>query len=344
LIALEAETALATFRADTASGTVIALTPPWSARADDAGCPAAAAGQLLGRYRLIERLGQGSQGEVWRAIETGPGGREVALKVLPPAQSRDRRRMAQFRHEAERGRRISGPALLPTLDHGVSAEGIPFMAMPLVDGCSLVDVLARRRDPSGASVSPARLHRLALATEADYLRGVVRVVARVARGLAMAHAADVVHRDIKPANILLDRRREGEGFLCDFGLGRDLDIATPAQLRDGAGTPLYMAPERLLRRHADEMLSDIYALGATLFEALTFVPPIAIPEGLPWDSWAIHLAAARPGPPSARRGGIPADLDAIVMKAMARRPDRRYASANLLADDLDRFLAGGSRQ
>ncbi len=340
MITLEAETALATFRADTASGTAIALTPPWVAPVDDPGYPSAAAGQMLGQYRLIERLGQGSQGEVWRAVEAGPDGREVALKVLPPALSRDRRRMAQFRHEAERGRRLSGPALLPTLDHGVSADGIPFMAMPLVDGCSLVDILARRRDPAGTSGSPARLHRLARATDADYLRGVVRVVARVARGLAVAHAADVVHRDIKPANILLDRRRAGEGFLCDFGLGRDLDIATPAQLRDGAGTPLYMAPERLLRRRADELLSDIYALGATLFEALTLAPPVAVPEGLPWDSWAIHLAAARPGPPSACRAGIPAALDAIVMKAMARRPDRRYATADLLAADLDRFLAG----
>ncbi len=234
--------------------------------------------------------------------------------------------------------RLAGPALLPTLEFG-EAEGFLYMAMPLIDGCSLHDIIARRngREPVG---SPLRLHRLAFAADDDYLRGVTRVLKRVARTLASVHAADVVHRDIKPANILLDRGRDDAGFLCDFGLGRDLDVATPAQLRDGAGTPLYMAPERLLRRPADEIRCDIYALGVTLFEAVTLVPPLQVPEGLSWPSWMTYLATTRPRRPRTLRDKIPAALEAIILKAMARRPGRRYPMAASMADDLDRFLAG----
>src|SRR5207237_7498938 len=132
-------------------------------------------------------------------------------------------------------------------------------------------------------------HPLAEATEEDYIEGVVRAVARVARTLDHVHASCVAHRDIKPTNILLDRNREDGVFPCDFGLARDLDVATPEQLRDGAGTPLYMPPERLLRLRADEVLCDVYALGATLYEAVTLVPPMQVPEDLPWTAWISYL-------------------------------------------------------
>lgn len=295
-------------------------------------------GLLVGRYRLVERLGQGSQGEVWRAAPLEAGCEDVALKVLPPALARDPKRLAQFRHEAERGARISGPAVVTISDFGES-NGLVFMAMTLVDGCSLSEVVKWRRSP--ATTGPHfRLHRLAFASPADYVQGVTQVLARVARGLAEVHASGIVHRDIKPANILLDRRRSDEGFLCDFGLGRDLDVATPAQMRDGAGTPLYMAPERLLRYRADERLCDIYALGATLFEAVTLSPPFQLPDGLPWHSWHTYLAEARPPVPSDVCPGVPPALDAIILKAIDRHPDLRYASADALALDLERFLHG----
>ncbi|MBV8382094.1 MAG: serine/threonine protein kinase [Planctomycetaceae bacterium] len=299
--------------------------------------PMTEAGQVLGRYRLVERLGRGCQGEVWRAATLAPEAQEVALKVLQRDLARDPRRMAQFRREADRGMRLAGPALLPTLEYG-EAEGFFYMAMPLVDGCSLRDIIAWRngREPVG---TPLRLPRLAFAADDEYLRGVTKVLERVARALAGVHAAHVAHRDIKPANILLDRGRDA-GFLCDFGLGRDLDVATAEQLRDGAGTPLYMAPERLLRRPADEIRCDIYALGATLFEAVTLVPPLQVPEGLSWPSWTTYLATTRPRRPRTLRDEIPPALEAIILKAMARRPGRRYPTAASLADDLDRFLAG----
>jgi serine/threonine-protein kinase len=217
--------------------------------------------------------------------------------------------------------------------------------MPLVDGCSLGELIAwKRRDASkGALRAPVDpRHPLAEAVGYTYLQGMVHVMAQLARTVDHVHRARVVHRDIKPANILLDRHRAEGVFLCDFGLARDLDIATPEQLRDGAGTPLYMAPERLLRRFADETLCDIYALGATLYEAVTLVPPVAIPDDLPWPSWTSYLATTPPVPPRRLRPEIPEVLEAIILRCLAHAPERRYPAAAALASDLQSFLARAS--
>jgi serine/threonine-protein kinase len=303
---------------------------PWSGRPS-------VAGRRLGRFWLVERLGRGCQGDVWKAIQVEPFIESVALKILTRALARDPKRRAQFRREAERGARLAGPSLLPTYEYG-EVDGIVYMAMPLVNGCSLRDVVTYRRNPRSPRL-PGRLHPLAFEPDAGYVRGVARLFGRVARALDDVHAAQVAHRDIKPSNILLDCGPDDGVFLCDFGLARDLDVATPAQLCDGAGTPLYMPPERLLRSPADEVRCDIYALGATLFEALTLVPAFQIPEDLPWTDWAAFLALAEPPKPGALRGGIPVDLEGIVVRAMDRDPRRRHATAARLADDLDQFLA-----
>jgi serine/threonine-protein kinase len=296
-----------------------------------------AAERRLGRFWLVERLGRGCQGDVWKAIQVEPCIESVALKILPRSLARNPKRRAQFRREAERGARLAGPSLLPTYEYG-EIDGIVYIAMPLVDGCSLHDVVTYRRDP-GSRGTPPRLHPLAFEPDADYVRNIARLFARVARALADVHGARVAHRDIKPSNILLDRGTDRGVFLCDFGLARDLDFATPAQLRDGAGTPLYMPPERLLRSPADEILCDIYALGATLFEALTLAPPFQVPEDLPCSEWASFLAMAEPPRPRALRGGISAELEAIVIRAMDRDPRRRHASARQLAEALEQDLA-----
>jgi serine/threonine-protein kinase len=221
------------------------------------------------------------------------------------------------------------------------------MAMPLVDGCSLAELIAWKRRGAGAGAGALRApiaprHPLANAVGSAYLRGVVHAMVRLVRTVDHVHRARVVHRDIKPANILLDGHRPEGVFLCDFGLARDLDIATPEQLRDGAGTPLYMAPERLLRRFADEILCDIFALGATLYEAVTLVPPVSIPESVPWPSWASYLATTRPLPPRCLRPEIPAVLEAIILRCIAHAPERRYPAAAALASDLQSFLARAS--
>jgi eukaryotic-like serine/threonine-protein kinase len=292
---------------------------------------------MIGRYRLIERIGRGRQADVWRAVGENDATRVVALKVLPAAEvHRDPRRRAQLRREAERGVRLTGPSLLPILEYGEDA-GTSFMAMPLVLGCTLADVISQRLDfGDGQHIGAG--HRLAFVPDAKYSREVAVVMTRVAHAAHEAHRGLVVHRDIKPGNVLLRHDHASGVYLCDFGLARDLDVATPGQLRDGAGSPLYMAPERLLKRPADEVRCDVFALGVTLCEALTLRPPLEVPAGLPREHWAEYLATTVPHAPSKLRPTIPPALEDIVLRATARDPARRYPTAAEFAHDLFKFL------
>jgi eukaryotic-like serine/threonine-protein kinase len=289
----------------------------------------------VGPYRLIQRLGRGSQGEVWKAVRLEPPVEIVALKLLMPPGRRDPRRLARFRREAERGASLSGRGILPIFEFGQDGK-VVFFAMPLVDGFTLCRVLAQRRGLR-AGRTPPRWHRMAELPEPLYIGAVARVLASVARALEDAHAARVVHCDVKPANILLDRCDGGPVYLIDFGLGRDLD-AMPESRPVRAGTVLYMAPEKLSGRRVDEALCDIYALGATGFEAVALRPPRVLPEGLPRSLWARYLAEAEPPRPRTILPRLPEELEAILTRAMARDPGRRYQSAMAMAEDLERFL------
>jgi serine/threonine-protein kinase len=171
-----------------------------------------------------------------------------------------------------------------------------------------------------------------------------RILARATRALARAHSQQIAHRDIKPANILLATQGRGGVYLCDFGLGRDLEVATSEQMRDGAGTPMYMAPERLLRIAADEIRCDIYSMGVTLFEALTLARPFVVPPHVTLAMLAAYLVGASPRAPGDVHPEFPEEHAAVIQKAMARDPNRRYRSAEELAGDLDRLGRGGSLQ
>ena len=295
----------------------------------------------LGPYHLVAPRAHGGQAEVWEAVRIDPVVERVALKLLPPAVAREPRRRARLRHEARRGAALDGPALLPTYEFGID-HGIAYLVLPWVDGPTLAEVLDQRRR-CHAGVPPPCVHRLALLPESQYLRAVVRALARVARGLQAAHAARVVHRDVKPANILLDRHDPGRVFLIDFGLGRDLDAVTAEQLRrDRSGTLPYVAPEKLRGGPADAVLGDVYALGVTLFEAVTLRPPWAIPAAVSRAAQVAYLVRTEPLRPRAVRPELPAALEAIVLRAMARDPRQRYQSAEAVAADLERFLGGAS--
>jgi eukaryotic-like serine/threonine-protein kinase len=298
--------------------------------------PLLAAGDRLGGYRLLERLGCGGQGDVWKAMRREPFVELVALKVLRPSLACDPARMAQFRREAERGGRLAGPSLLPVYELGVS-QGYHFMAMPYVEGITLREVI-RDRIAHLSGRPTEGLHRLVTLDEPDYLQAMTGILTEATEALARAHAQRVAHRDIKPANLLLDNRRPEGVYLCDFGLGRDLEVATPQQMRDGAGTPMYMAPERLLRVTADEIKGDIYSMGVTIFEALTLSRPFQVPEYVTFSALPAFLAGAQPRRPSEVQRDLPEDLEAIILRAMDRNPVRRYESADELAEDL-RHLA-----
>ncbi len=296
-----------------------------------------APGDRLGGYRLLERLGHGGQGDVWKAMRGAPESGLVALKVLRPSLARDPARMAQFRREAERGGRLEGPSLLQVYECGVES-GYHFMAMCYVEGTSLRDVIRARAAHLAGRASEGS-HRLIALDEPGYLRAMTGVLAGAAEALARVHAQRIAHRDVKPANILLDNGRPEGVYLCDFGLGRDLEIATPHQMRDGAGTPMYMAPERLLRTTADEVRCDIYSLGVTLFEALTLCRPFQVPEHVTLASLPAFLATSRPRRPCELRPDLPRDVEAVIVEAMDRDPARRPDSADRLAADLRRIEA-----
>jgi serine/threonine-protein kinase len=286
----------------------------------------------VGPYRLIRRLGRGSQGQVWEAVRLDPPVEVVALKLLSPSGRHDPRKFARFRHEALRGAGLEGRGILPIYEFGHEDE-VAFFAMPLVEGFSLARVLDQRRRHRAGAI-PCRWCRLALLPEALYTDAVVRVLASVARALGDAHAARVVHCDVKPANVLLERGVGGRAYLIDFGLGRDLDAMPASRPRTLEGTSLYMAPEKLSGRRVDESLCDIYALGATGFEALALRPPRALPEGLPRPMWARYLVVAEPPLLRTIVPGLPEHLGAIL----ARDPRRRYQSAVAMAEDLERYL------
>jgi serine/threonine-protein kinase len=294
----------------------------------------------LGRYRLIEQLDRGCQGEVWRALQVDPIVEEVALKLLWGEQAEHRGFRSQFHREAMWGARLHSPWLLPTYEFGVEG-GIVYLAQPLVEGASLAELIASYRRWSRGAVAPRR-HWLEQIPRGTYVGAIVTIMARIARGLAVAHAAHVAHRDIKPANILVDRFRPGRAFLCDFGLARDFHDSAPPILCESAGTPLYMAPERLLRQSSDEVLCDVYALGVTLAEAACLVCPFSIPTGLPWSCWPEYLAHSAPRDLSAVAPWLPAPLQAIIRRAMNRDPRERYPTVTALAEDLERVRSWGA--
>lgn len=299
--------------------------------------PPLAPGDRLGEYRLLERLGHGGQGDVWKAIRSGAGHGLVALKVLRPSLARDPARMAQFRREAERGGRLAGPSLLPVSERGVE-NGYHFLVMPYIEGITLRGVI-RTRAARLAGRPDEDSHRLVELDDPGYWHAMLGILAGAAECLARVHAQQVAHRDVKPANILLDDGRPEAVYLCDFGLGRDLEIATPQQMRDGAGTPMYMAPERLLRATADEIRCDVYSLGVTIFEALTLSRPFRVPGHITLAALPAFLAVARPRRPSEIRPGFPEDLEELILAAMDRNPARRPGSADSLATELRRIEA-----
>ncbi len=312
----------------------------WSCTEAAPGRPHATAlqpGRWLGPFELLERLGQGGQGEVWKSRRVGPDGGLVALKVLKPELAHNPVRKAQFRREAQRGPRLNGPSLLAAQELCV-LEGFHCMAMPFVECTSLRDVIKwRLAYLSGAETE--RLHPFVGMDQAEYFRAIAGSLAKAAAALAWAHEQRIVHRDVKPANLLLDNRYPTGVYLCDFGLGRDLDVATRDQMRDGAGTPMYMAPERLLLFIADEIKCDIYSMGVTLFESLLLEKPFRVPAHVSGPSVAPFLATVEPKPVRHIDADFPEELEAIITKAMARDPQRRFECALDLALSLNEFVA-----
>jgi len=270
-------------------------------------------GVLGGRYLLAEVLGSGGMATVWRARDEVLG-REVAVKVLSPQYAADPGFLARFEREARHAAAVSHPRLVTVFDSGID-RGTPFLVMELVAGRTLRQVL----DEAGALPAGQA----------------VAVTAAVCEGLAAAHAAGLVHRDIKPANIMLTG---GEVKILDFGIARAGGTAAGTATGTVLGTAAYLSPEQAAGYPAGPA-SDLYSLGCVLFEMLAGSPPFTAESQVAIAYRQVH---DDPGPPSARRPGLPASLDQITARLLAKDPAARPASAAAARAGLLAALAPGT--
>ncbi|WP_431956480.1 serine/threonine-protein kinase [Nocardia lijiangensis] len=257
-------------------------------------------GSSFGNYHLERLLGRGGMGEVWLARDRGGGA--VALKVLSTTYSADPAFQRRFEREARLGVELRNPHIVPIHNFG-AVEGHLFLEMAYIEG---VDLATRLR--SGA-LAPDRA---------------VEVIAQAAEALDAAHAAGLVHRDVKPANIL--EHTSGFVYLIDFGIARGADGTAITATGQVVGTLQYMAPERF--DGTLDARSDIYSLACVLYETLTGRLPYG--DGGPAQQMRAHMISA---PPQASHAaaGVPAALDAVIARGMAKDPRDRYASAGEFA-------------
>ena len=230
--------------------------------------------QRVGSYRLVRELGRGGQAIVWLA-EDSRIGRQVALKMLPHLGPGGEEALRRFRREAEVTARLEHPGICGIYDADIDGE-TPYIAMRLVAGRTLAQILSEARKQENADVSTSWPPSSALG-----VRRVLHLFERVARALHAAHEAGVVHRDVKPGNVMI--AEDESPVLLDFGLARDeqSDVATLTQSGDVFGTPAYMSPEQLTGGGAAiDRRTDVYSLAASLHEALTLSRPYEAPTRL----------------------------------------------------------------
>jgi serine/threonine protein kinase/tetratricopeptide (TPR) repeat protein len=278
------------------------------------GDPGPPAGVLMdfGDYELLEEIGRGGQGVVYRARQKSLN-RTVALKVIGLGQWATQAHLKRFRREAEAAANLDHPCIVPIYEVG-ECEGSCYFSMNFIDGGQL-DEVAKRQPIS--------------------FRNAAELIAKLARTVHYAHEHGILHRDIKPGNILLDAK--GEPHLTDFGLARLLETkSTVTHTMDVLGTPSYMAPEQAVGNNARvSSATDIYGLGAVLYQLLTGHPPFA--GGTTYETVRLVLDT-EPRQPRLWNPKIDCDLATICLKSLEKDPQRRYSSALALAEDLERWL------
>src|SRR6184192_3161517 len=266
----------------------------------------------LGDYELLEEVGRGGQGVVFRARQKSLN-RTVALKVISLGQWASKAHLKRFRREAEAAASLDHSGIVPIYEVG-ERDGSCYFSMKFVEGGQLDEVIKRR---------PISIRQAA------------KLIAKLARTVHYAHEHGILHRDIKPGNILLDAK--GEPHLTDFGLARLVETeSTMTRTLEVLGTPSYMAPEQAVGNNAQfTSATDVYGLGAVLYQLLTDHPPFA--GGTTFETVRLVLDT-EPRPPRLLNPKVDRDLNTICLKCLEKDPRRRYVSALALAEDLERWL------
>ena len=266
----------------------------------------------FGDYELLEEIGRGGQGVVYRAHQKSLN-RTVALKVIGLGPWATDAHLKRFRREAEAAANLNHPFIVPIHEVG-ERDGCCYFSMNFIEGGQLDEVV--RREPIS-------------------IRQAVELIAKLARTVHYAHEHGILHRDIKPGNVLLDG--EGEPHLTDFGLARLVEAeSTVTRTLDVMGTPSYMAPEQAAGNNAAvSKATDVYGLGAVFYELLTGHPPFT--GGTTFETVRLVLDT-EPRPPRLLNPKVARDLSTICLKCLEKDPERRYSSALALAEDLEHWL------
>ncbi|MEO6792508.1 MAG: Stk1 family PASTA domain-containing Ser/Thr kinase [Mycobacterium sp.] len=274
--------------------------------------------RLSDRYEIGEILGYGGMSEVHRALDTRLH-RDVAIKVLRADLARDPSFYLRFRREAQNAAALNHPAIVAVYDTGEAetpAGPLPYIVMELVEGVTLRDIVH-----NDGPMTPTRA---------------IEVIADACQALNFSHQHGIIHRDVKPANIMIDKHNAVK--VMDFGIARALADAGNSVTQTAAviGTAQYLSPEQA-RGETVDARSDVYSLGCVLYEVLTGEPPFVGDSPV---AVAYQHVREDPVPPSERHPGLPADLDAVVLKALAKNPDNRYQTAAEMRTDLVRVHNG----
>lgn len=271
----------------------------------------------LGDFELLERIGAGGMGAVYRARQRSLGNKAVAVKLIRPDYAFDPARLARFRAEALAASKVQHPGIVSVIAVG-EQDGVHYIAQELIEGGrTLADVIVHSRD------NPPK----------DHFRSMAILFAEIADALQAVHAANVIHRDIKPSNILITR--DGHPKIADFGLAKDLDGPSIHTSGLTPGTLAYKSPEHLDPKTGPvDARSDLFSLGVAFYESLLFIRPFVGNEAeLPLRILNQDVSDLRQV-----NSAVPADLSIICRKALERSPSRRYASMDEFAADLRRHL------
>jgi serine/threonine protein kinase/WD40 repeat protein len=290
----------------------------------------------FGDYELLEEIGRGGMGIVYRARQKSLN-RIVALKIILAGRWASDAQVQRFRAEAEAAAGLAHPNIVPIHEVG-ERQGQQFFSMKLVEGGSLAERIAGGRRGRGERETAGKGAGEAASGPAGFQPGeTATLLATISRAVHFAHQRGIVHRDLKPTNVLLDHG--GQPHLTDFGLAKRLESGSRlTHTQTVLGTPAYMAPEQAAGLNEQvTAAADIYSLGAILYEMLAGQPPFT--GRTPLDVLQ-QVRERNPRPPRSLNRAIPRDLEIICLKCLQKESRRRYASAEALANDLDRWLSG----